>query len=128
MIIDANNDFTDDDFSFMQKHKLPLPSVVFLKYLPNPDSVKKKKYDEVGEINSKLEQKWGSLSTTKNNRKKNNDKIAEYKKKIDSLKRYRERVISFKEGKYMIKKGKGIYTKKKRNAYKINPKLVFIEM
>ena len=87
-----------------------------------------KKYDEVGEINSKLGQKKGSLSTTKNNRKKNKDKIAEYKKKIDSLKRYRERVISFKEGKKIIKKGKGIYTQKKRNAYKINPKLVFTEM
>ena len=63
----------------------------------------------------------GSLSTTKNNRKKNKDKIAEYQKEIYSLKRYRERVISFKEGEKMIKKGKGIYTQKKRNAYKINP-------
>ena len=126
MIIDANNDFTDDDFSFMQKHKLPLPSDAFLEYLTNPDSVKKN--DEVGEINSKLGQKKGSLSTTKDNRKKNKDKIAEYQKKIDSLKRYRERVISFKEGKKMIKKGKGNYTQKKRNAYKINTKLVFTEM
>ena len=42
LIIDANNDFTDYDFSFMQKHKLPLPSDAFLEYLTNPDSVKKK--------------------------------------------------------------------------------------
>lgn len=82
MIIDANNDFTGDDFSFMQKHKLPLPSDAFLEYLTNPDSVKKKIHDEVGEINRKLGQKKGSLSTTKNNRKKNKDKIAEYKKKL----------------------------------------------
>ena len=54
LIIDANNDFTDYDFSIMQKHKLPSPSDAFLEYLTNPDSVKKN-YDEVGEINSKLE-------------------------------------------------------------------------
>ena len=66
-------------------------------------------------------QKKGSLRTTKNNRKKNKDKISDYQKRIDSLKRYRQRVISFKEGKKMIKEGKGIYTPKKRNAYKINP-------
>ena len=104
----------------MQKHKLPVPSDAFLEYLTNPDSVKKT-YVEVGVINSKLGQKKGSLSPTKNNRKKNEDRIAEYQKEIDSLKRYRERVVSFKKGKEMIKEGKGIYAQKKRNAFKINP-------
>ena len=64
----------------MQKHKLPLPSDAFLEYLTNPDSVKKTY--EVGEINSKLGQKKGSLRKTKNNRKKNKDKITDYQKKL----------------------------------------------
>ena len=78
LIIDANNDFTVYDFSIMQK--LPLPSGAFLEYLTNPESVKKTY--EVGEINSKLGQKKGSLKKTKNNRKKNKDKITDYQKKL----------------------------------------------
>ena len=63
LIIDANNSFTVDDFSIMQKHKLPLPSDTFLEHLTNPDSVKKTY--EFGEINSNLKQKEGSLRTKK---------------------------------------------------------------
>ena len=80
-----------------------------------------------GEINKGLGQKKASLSTTKTARKKNKDQIAKYDEEIETIRKYRQRVGILEEGTKTLKVGKGIYTQKKRNAYKINPQLVFME-
>ena len=74
-----------------------------------------------GEINKKLGQKKVHLSTTKTNRKKNKDEIAEYTEGINIIRKYRQRIGIVEEGAKTLKVGEGIYTQKKRNAYKINP-------
>ena len=61
------------------------------------------------------------MSTTKANRKKNKDEIAEYTEGIDIIRKYRQRIGILEEGAKTLKFGQGIYTQKKRNAYKINP-------
>ena len=61
------------------------------------------------------------MSTTKTARKKNRDQIAEYDEGIEIIRKYRQRIGILEEGTRMLKVGKGIYTQKKRNAYKINP-------
>ena len=77
--------------------------------------------DKYDEINKKLGQKKAGLSATKTARKKNKDEIAEYTEGIDIIKKYRQRIGILEEGAKTLKVGKGIYTQKKRNAYKINP-------
>ena len=57
-------------------------------------------------------------NTTKTNRKRNKDEIAEYTEGID-INKYRQRIGILEEGAKTLKVGQGIYTKK-RNAYKIN--------
>ena len=74
-----------------------------------------------GKINKDLGQKKTSLSTTKTIKKKNKDEIAEYTEGIDIIKKYRQRIGILEEGAKTLKVGQGIYTQKKRNAYKINP-------
>ena len=73
--------------------------------------------DKSGEINKELGRKKTNLSTTKTNRKKNKDEIADYTEGINVIKKYRQRIGILEEG----ANGQGIYTQKKRNAYKVNP-------
>ena len=61
------------------------------------------------------------MSTTKTAGKKNKDQIAEYDEGIEIIRKYRQRIGILEEGTKTPKVGKGIYTQKKRNAYKINP-------
>ena len=61
------------------------------------------------------------MITTKTVRKRNKDEIAEYTEGIDIIKKYRQRIGIVEEGAKTLKIGQGIYTQKKRNAYKINP-------
>ena len=74
-----------------------------------------------GKINNDLGQKKASLSTTKTNRKRNKDEIAEYTEGIDTIKKHRQRIGILEEGAKTLKVGQGIYTQKKGNASKINP-------
>ena len=62
-----------------------------------------------------------SLRITKFARKKNRDEITEYNEEIDIIKKYRQRIGILEEGAKTLKVGQGIYTQKKRNAYRINP-------
>ena len=55
------------------------------------------------------------MSTTETARKRNKEEIAGYTEGIDIIKKYRQRIG------IVLKVGRGIYTQKKRNAYKINP-------
>ena len=120
MVADLNKGFTQDELTFIQSQQLPLPADIFLRTLKEPN-YPKQILDKSGEINKKLGQKKAHLSTTKANRKKNKDEIAEYTEGIDIIKKYRQRIGIVEEGAKTLKFGQGIYTQKKRNAYKINP-------
>ena len=120
MIADMNKGFTQEELAFIQNQELPLPADIFLQTLKQPNYAKQI-LDKSGEINKKLGQKKAHLSTTKANRKKNKDEIAEYTEGIDIIRKYRQRIGIVEEGAKTLKVGQGIYTQKKRNAYKINP-------
>ena len=61
------------------------------------------------------------MSTAKTARKRNREEIAEYDDGIETIRKYRQRIGILEEGTKTLKVGWGIYTQKKRNAYKINP-------
>ena len=124
MVADMNKGFTQDELAFIQIQQLPLPADIFLQTLKQPNFVKQI-LDKSGEINKELGRKKANLSTTKTNRKRNKDEIAEYTEGIDILKKYRQKIGILEEGAKTLKVGQGIYTQKKRNAYKINPNTGF---
>ena len=120
MIAEMNKGFTQEELAFIQNQEMPLPADIFLQTLKQPNYAKQI-LDKSGEINKKLGQKKAHLSTTKTARKRNKDEIAEYTEGIDIIKKYRQRIGIVEEGAKTLKFGQGIYTQKKRNAYKINP-------
>ena len=115
-----NKGFTQEELAFIQNQELPLPADIFLQTLKEPNYAKQISAKS-GEINKELGRKKANLSTTKTNRKKNKDEISEYTEGINIIKKYRQRTGILEEGAKTLKVGKGIYTQKKRNAYKINP-------
>ena len=120
MIADMNKGFTREELTFIQTRGLPLPADIFLKTLKEPNYAQQI-VNESAEINQELGRQKGHLSTSKTARKKNKAEIAEYDKKINMMKKYRRRIGILEEGTKTLKVGEGIYTQKKRNAYKINP-------
>ena len=120
MIADMNKGFTQEELAFIQTQQLPLPADIFLQTLKEPNYAKQI-LDKSGEMNKELGRKKAHLSTTKANRKKNKDEIAEYTEGIDIIRKYRQRIGIVEEGAKTLKVGQGIYTQKKRNAYMINP-------
>ena len=97
MIADMNKGFTQEELAFIQNQELPLPADIFLQTLKQPNYAKQV-LDKSGEINKKLGQKKTHLSTTKANRKKNKDEIAEYTAGIDIIRKYRQRIGIVEEG------------------------------
>ena len=122
MIADMNKGFTQEELAFIQNQQLPLPADIFLQTLKEPNYAKQI-LDKSGEMNKELGRKKAHLSTTKNK-----DQIADYDEGIEIIRKYRQRIGILEEGTKTLKVGKGIYTQKKSNAYKINPILVFMEM
>ena len=94
---------------------MPLPADIFLQTLKQSNYAKQI-LDKSGEINKKLGQKKAHLSTTKTNRKKNKDEIAEYTEGINIIKKYRQRIGIVEEGAKTLKVGQGIYTQKKEKC------------
>ena len=99
---------------------MPLPADIFLQTFKEPNYAKQI-LDKSGEINKGLGRKKAHLNTTKTARKRNKDEIAEYDEGIETIRKYRQTIGILEEGRKTLKVGKGIYTQKKRNAYKINP-------
>ena len=85
MVADMNKGFTQEELAFIQNQQLPLPADIFLQTLKHPNYAKQI-LDKSGEINKELGRKKANLSTTKTNRKKNKDEIAEYTEGIDIIK------------------------------------------
>ena len=111
MVADMNKGFTQEELAFIQNQQMPLPADIFLQTLKEPNYAKQI-LDKSGKINKDLGQKKASLSTTKNNRKKNKDEIAEYTEGIDITKKYRPRIGILEEGAKTLKVGQDIYTQK----------------
>ena len=120
MVAGLNKGFIQEELAFIQTQQLPLPADIFLQTLKQPNYAKQI-LDKSGEMNMELGRKKAHLSTTKTSRKKNKDQIAEYDEGIEIIRKYRQRIGILEEGTKTLKVGKGIYTQKKRNAYKINP-------
>ena len=72
--------------AFIQNQQLPLPADIFLQTLKHPNYAKQI-LDKSGEINKELGRKKANSSTTKTNRKKNKDEIAEYTEGINIIKK-----------------------------------------
>ncbi|XP_073237704.1 uncharacterized protein [Porites lutea] len=106
----------------VNKQVVPYAEQVQRLALPGPSGeVAPKMIGDMNEGFTQEELKKAHLSTTKANRKKNKDEIAEYTEGIDIIRKYRQRIGIVEEGAKTLKVGQGIYTQKKRNAYKINP-------
>ena len=120
MVADMNKGFTQEELAFVQSQQLPLLADIFLQTLKEPNYAKQI-LDKSGEMNKELGRRKAHLSTTKTARKRNKDQIAEYDEGIKIIRKYRQRIGILEESTKTLKVGKGIYTRKKRNAYKINP-------
>ena len=127
MVADMNKGFTQEELAFIQNQELPLPADIFLQTLKEPNYAKQI-LAKSGKINKDLGQKKASLSTTKTDRKKNKDEIAEYTEGIDIIKKYRQRIGILEEGAKTLKVGQGIYTQKRGMLIILTPILVFTEM
>ena len=127
MIADLNKGFTQEELAFIQNQQLPLPADIFLQTLKEPNYAKQI-LDKSGEMNKELGRKKAHLSTTKANRKKNKDQIAEYDEGIEIIRKYRQRIGILEEGTKTLKVGKGIYTQKRGMLIRLTPILVFTEM
>ena len=127
MIADMNKGFTQEELAFIQNQELPLPADIFLQTIQERNYAKQIS-DKSGKINKDFGQKKASLSTTKINRKKNKDEIAEYTEGIDIIKKYRQRIGILEEGVKTFKVGQGIYTQKSGMLIRLTHKLVFMEM
>ena len=114
MVADMNKVFTQEELAFIQNRQLPLPADIFLRTLKEPNYAKQI-LDKSGEINKKLGQKKAHLSTTKANRKKNKDEIAEYTEGIDIIRKYRQRIGIVEEGTKNTENWSGyLYAKKEK--------------
>ena len=120
MVADMNKGFTQEQLAFIQNQQLPLPADIFLQTLKQPNYAKQILYKS-GELNKELGRKKAHLSKTKTARKKSKAEIAKYDEGIEIIRKYRQRIGILEEGTKTLKVVKGIYTQKKRNAYKINP-------
>ena len=120
MVADMNKGFTQENLAFIQNQQLPLPADIFLQTLKQPNHAKQILYKS-GELNKELGRKKAHLSKTKTARKKSKAEIAKYDEGIEIIRKYRQRIGILEKGTKTLKVGKGIYTQKKRNAYKINP-------
>ena len=127
MVADMNRGFTQEELAFIQNQQLPLPADTFLQTLKEPNYAKQI-LDKSGEMNKALGRKKAHLSTTKANRKKNKDQIAEYDEGIDIIRKHRQRIGIVEEGTKTLKVGKGIYAQKRGMPIRLTPILVFMEM
>ena len=126
-IADMNKGFTQEEVAFIQNHQLPLPADIFLRTLKEPNYAKQI-LDKSGKINKELGQKKARLRTTKTNRKRNKDEIAEYTEGIDIIKKYRQRIGILEEGAKTLNVGQGIYTQIRGMLIRLTHKLVLMEM
>ena len=119
---DLDKGFDGDEILLLTNYKKPSPSDL-LKSIEKGD-VDFNEFDRtLGKTLQDLGRKKGSLSGTAKAKEKNKEKIDDLTYQIKTLQKYRNRIKIIPEGLKTIgsgMKGKGIYTQKKRNAYKID--------
>ena len=108
--------FTKDEMEILMYYKIPPPSDL-LKIVKKGDV----NFDEfnrtLGSLIQELGRQKGTLSRSKKKRA-NQEQLDEFTDQITALQKYRNRIAIIPEGLETL--GSGIYTQKKRNAYKID--------
>ena len=114
---DLDKGFNTDEIITLTKYKLSPPSDV-LKGVQNKDVDFDVYNRNVGKLIQNLGRQKGVLSKSKKTRDSNEKQIDELTKEIKSIQKYRQRISVIPEGLKTL--GSGIYTQKKRNAYKVS--------
>ena len=115
---DLDKGFNPADIQTLVKYKLYPPSDV-LKGVRNKILDFNDYNNNLGKITKKLGSEKGGLSKSKKMRDSNKEEINKLTNEIKSLQKYRQRISIIPEGLDTL--GSGIYTQKKRTAYKVNP-------
>ena len=113
--------FTEDEMETLMYYKIPPPSDL-LKVVKKGD-VDFDEFDRtLGKTIQDLGRQKGTLSRSKKKRDSNKEQIDELTHQIKTLQKYRNRIAIIPEGLETLgsESGSGIYTQKKRNAYKID--------
>ena len=109
--------FTGNEIERLMSYNLAPPSQILESHVKKAIDVNE--YEKnIGEEIKKLGRTKGSLSKTKKQRDKNQKQIDGLTEDIKLLQKYKQRLSLIEEGSKTI--GQGIYTQKKRNAYKIS--------
>ena len=109
--------FNFDEVQTFMYYDLPPPSDL-LKFVKKGDVDFDKFNRKLGKTPQDLGRQKGTLSKSKKTRDSNKEQIDELTHQIKTLQKYRNRIAIIPEGLETI--GSGIYTQKKRNAYKID--------
>ena len=113
---DLDIGFSNEEIMKLTNINLPPPSIILKSHLDN--SIDLNEFiKELGEKTKELGRKKGTLSK-KSSKKNNKEKISDLSDEIKLLQKYKKRIDIIEEGAKTL--GKGIYTQKKRNAYKIS--------
>ena len=109
--------FTPNEMQKLIDYNLSPPSQILKSHLDG--SIDIDSYDEkIGKQLQYLGRKKGQMSKTRKMKEKNKEQIDEFTKDIKLIQNYRQRLKLIPEGTKTL--GEGIYTQKKRNAYKIS--------
>ena len=108
--------FNSDEVKTFMYYDLPPPSDLFKLVKGDVDFYEFNR--TLGKTLQDLGRQKGSLSKSKKTRDSNKEQIDELTHQIKTLQKYRNRIAIIPEGLETI--GSGIYTQKKRNAYKID--------
>ena len=109
--------FNRDEIETLMYYNIPTPSDL-LKSVKNKEVDFDKFNRTLGKTIQDLGRQKGSLSKSKKSRECNKEKIDEFTHQIKTFQKYRNRIAIIPEGLETV--GSGIYTQKKRNAYKID--------
>ena len=108
--------FSSEEMIKLMNRNLPPPSIILNSHLDNTINLNQF-LKEIGEMTKELGRKKGQLSKQKS-KTKNKEAISDLSDEIALLQKYRKRINIIEEGAKTV--GTGIYTQKKRNAYKIS--------
>ena len=118
LISNLDKGFNKDEVETLTKQGFAPPSQIMEEH--SNDEVDLEEYDKgVAERLKELGRQKGVLSKSKKTKAVNTERINELSNDIKLLQKYRKRIGILSEGSKTI--GQGIYTQKKRNAYKIDP-------
>ena len=114
---DLDIGFSSEEIKKLTNINLPPPSIILKSYLDNTLNLNLF-MKEIGEKIKDLGRKKGTLNSKKSLKQNQKEKILELSDDIELLRKYKRRIDIIEEGAKTV--GTGIYTQKKRNAYKIS--------